>query len=474
MATSALLLLTLTALCVTIGADTDCSCNCKDAEHCTVGNYAAPSIQVIATTQQRSSTYQFWDWEHINLALSTGDIQKDLMCYAHSKNKKYGVIVKAQVNTNFFTTTLETNKTDNSTHYETKTNFLWWISKNVVQKLKCKTVDVLTLDMLDLLKHPGNLTGEMLGEFIQDVHKAIIETEGKPKLICVLPWEPVCIGDDKATQDCDIITSKVNAYCDYYMTSPDSFLDYTDGSACKARATVPFTKLVLGIDEYMSKGLNPRFLIVGIPWHGYDYTCTAAPGTTQTCKLPPLENTTRCDLSGRKKRKIGELLLAKPIIIEQTISHEWSDIYFAPYYFYMETVQGDSSTVTHQVWFEDIRSLIYKYIFVKDMQLAGVSIWYADDLQYNSSVKYVDPFDKQMWGWVKHNLFGEGMRRVLPKDCAVKVAGASVGCLILGLVVGLIVAYFVFVRCKTSYPGRLQLKPPFLGDHEFRDEDPLS
>ena len=29
----------------------------------------------------------------------------------------------------------------------------------------------------------------------------------------------------------------------------------------------------LGYDQYINIGINPKKLVMGIPWYGYDYTC---------------------------------------------------------------------------------------------------------------------------------------------------------------------------------------------------------
>ena len=60
------------------------------------------------------------------------------------------------------------------------------------------------------------------------------------QILCVMPWKPPCY--DK---NCGITPSLVR-YCDAVILNSESFDTYCPDDACRARATVPFTKLYIG------------------------------------------------------------------------------------------------------------------------------------------------------------------------------------------------------------------------------------
>lgn len=44
-------------------------------------------------------------------------------------------------------------------------------------------------------------------------------------------------------------------------------------SECIAAANAPFNQTLTGYRDYIKMGINPKKLVMGVPWYGYDYTC---------------------------------------------------------------------------------------------------------------------------------------------------------------------------------------------------------
>ena len=101
--------------------------------------------------------------------------------------------------------------------------------------------------------------------------------------------------------------------------------------------------------EYAVSRIDPAKINLGIPNYGYDWT------------LPFTEGAPRA-------RTIGNIEA-----VQQAVE-KGAEIYFdetaqAPYYFYVE------DGVTHEVWFEDVRSISSKFALIEEFGLLGAGYW---------------------------------------------------------------------------------------------------
>lgn len=95
---------------------------------------------------------------------------------------------------------------------------------------------------------------------------------------------------------------------------------------------------------------------------------------------------------------------------------------------------------------------------------SGMVIWTADDL----STKSTD--DAAEWNWILHNLFSTGDIEHHSLDMAGTIAGISVGCFVLGTLLGFAFGCAV-MRRRMQRKG---LRLPFHRDEEetdFHDDD---
>ncbi|PVD33760.1 hypothetical protein C0Q70_05020 [Pomacea canaliculata] len=185
---------------------------------------------------------------------------------------------------------------------------------------------------------------------------------------------------------------------------PDSYLDTADQQRCEAVPTIPFTEFIYGIEQYLN--LNRIPLVVGIPWHGYDYTC----------ELLKLQNTDgTCDITKHRKRMSLAAIHEENYFDQKKVTTD--QLTQAAYLTYPEK----DTSVHHLVWFENADTLTIKYKIVN----------------------------------------------LLPvKDT---VAGAAIGCLLLGTALGITFTCIALRRCKRSPPKR-----PFKLDEAVDDfhDDP--
>lgn len=105
------------------------------------------------------------------------------------------------------------------------------------------------------------------------------------------------------------------------------------------------------INNYLSRGIPPRKLSLGVPYYGYDW--------------PTIDSTLRSATTGP-----GTAILyttAKERAAQY--GRRWDAQSSTPYYIY------DIDSWWHQVWYDDEESLGLKYDLVKMKGLAGIGIW---------------------------------------------------------------------------------------------------
>jgi spore germination protein len=102
--------------------------------------------------------------------------------------------------------------------------------------------------------------------------------------------------------------------------------------------------------EYAKSVMNPKKIIMGINLYGYDWTLPYAKGAKFAKAISPVE--------------------AIDIASANNVSIQYDEKDEAPFYQYV-----DNQTNTHEVWFEDLRSMDAKFQLVKDYGLGGISYW---------------------------------------------------------------------------------------------------
>ncbi len=120
---------------------------------------------------------------------------------------------------------------------------------------------------------------------------------------------------------------------------------YTYGPAM---AVAPINK-VRQVVEYALTRIPAEKINLGIPNYGYDWTLPFVRGTSKATTIGNIE--------------------AVQIAIQRGADILFDEISQAPYFNYI------LDNVTHEVWFEDVRSLSAKFNLVKEYGLRGMSYW---------------------------------------------------------------------------------------------------
>ena len=120
---------------------------------------------------------------------------------------------------------------------------------------------------------------------------------------------------------------------------------YTHGPAM---AVAPLNK-VREVVEYALTKIPAEKINLGIPNYGYDWTLPYVKGTS-------------------KARTIGNIE-AVQLAISQGVSIQFDEVAQAPFFTYVQ------NGLTHEVWFEDARSIYGKFGLVQEYGLRGMSYW---------------------------------------------------------------------------------------------------
>lgn len=120
---------------------------------------------------------------------------------------------------------------------------------------------------------------------------------------------------------------------------------YTYGPAM---AVAPLNK-VRQVVEYAVTRIPPQKISLGIPNYGYDWTLPYVRGASRATTIGNIE--------------------AVQIAVANNTSISFDETAQSPYFNYTQNGR------THEVWFEDVRSLLAKYELVEEFGLRGIGCW---------------------------------------------------------------------------------------------------
>ena len=120
---------------------------------------------------------------------------------------------------------------------------------------------------------------------------------------------------------------------------------YTYGPAM---AVAPLNK-VRQVVEYALTEIPAGKINLGIPNYGYDWTLPFVRGESKAVTIGHVQ--------------------AVQIAIEQGVEIRFDEVAQSPFF------QYEREGKLHEVWFEDVRSMLAKYRLVKEYNLKGIGVW---------------------------------------------------------------------------------------------------
>ncbi|XP_075792474.1 di-N-acetylchitobiase isoform X2 [Pelodiscus sinensis] len=181
-------------------------------------------------------------------------------------------------------------------------------------------------------------------------------------------WSPACV--DKRCYN----YSGIADACDFLfvMSYDEQSQIWTD---CIAGANAPYNQTLDGYDSYINMNIEPKKLVMGVPWYGYDYKCLNL-SKELVCFLPniPFRGAPCSDAAGSQ--------VPYRVIMKQVNSSIsgilWDEEQKAPYYDYKDPLGN-----YHQVWYDDPQSISLKALYAKKRGLRGIGMWNGNCLDYS-------------------------------------------------------------------------------------------
>ncbi|CAK6441290.1 unnamed protein product [Pipistrellus nathusii] len=348
-----------------LGAGADCPC--RDPALCQPVRRRPDSEVFVFDVGDK--TWKSYDWSQITTVALFGKYDSELMCYAHSKGAR--VVLKGDVSL----------KNIINPHFRTS-----WIAQQV-NLAKTQYMDGINIDIeqeVNFLSPEYDALTALVKETTDTFHR---EIEGSQVTFDVA-WSPKCID-----RRCYNYTGIADA-CDFlFVMSYDEQSQIW--SECIAAANAPYNQTINAYDDYIKMGINPKKLVMGLPWYGYDYTClTLSEDHVCTIAKVPFRGAPCSDAAGRQ--------VPYKIIMKQVKSSLsgilWDENQKSPYYNYK-----DPAGHFHQVWYDNPKSISLKTAYIQTWGLRGIGMWNANCLDYSGDA-VAKQQTEEMWEALKPKL----------------------------------------------------------------------
>ncbi|KAK1806006.1 hypothetical protein P4O66_013055 [Electrophorus voltai] len=323
-------------------------------------------------------SWKLYDWSKVTTIAAFGKYDAELMCYAHSNGAR---LVLKEIKRFGHSFTGDVPLPD---MVEDAKRTAW--IKEKLNLAKIQFMDGINIDIEQAVEESSPeyyaLTA-LVKETTDMFHKEIPGSQ----VSFDVAWSPKCI--DKRCYDYTAIADS----CDllFVMSYDEQSQIWED---CIAMANAPFNQTLAAYDQYIAMKVDPKKLVMGVPWYGYDYLCLNF-SQEGICTIPkvPFRGAPCSDASGRQ---IPYSTLMKQINSSMS-GRLWDEIQLAPYYNYK-----DNKGKVHQLWYDDPESISLKAAYVGQQSLRGIGMWNGNLLDYSD-----DPVAKQqsadMWNALTPN-----------------------------------------------------------------------
>ncbi|XP_061738995.1 di-N-acetylchitobiase-like [Nerophis ophidion] len=312
-------------------------------------------------------TWKWYDWSVVTTVATFGKYDGELMCHAHSKGAR--VVLKGDVH--LASIVDQSNRTA-------------WITE-MVDLARRQFMDGINLDIEQAVEE-GSPEYSALTDLVKETTEAFHKQIPGSQVSFDVAWSPQCV--DKRCYDYVAIADS----CDLLFV-----MSYDEQSQilgdCIAMANSPVTQTLGGYDQYLKISVDPKKLLMGVPWYGYDYPCInfTQDGVCYVAEVP-FRGAPCSDAAGKQKtyKWINKQMSSS------LSGRLWDDKQQAPYFNYK-----DPKGQIHQVWYDDPESICLKTHAVQSKGLRGVGMWNANILDYSD-----DPVARQQSAAMWNALFG--------------------------------------------------------------------
>jgi len=351
------MLFALFFLLVVIVPSLNAKCTCQDAALC---NPITTGPRKEFFVFQYPNGYEGYDWNTITTVGAFGDIfDPQLICTAH----KAGARV-------VFGAFYPPNQLNNASNRAT------WISQQIA-KVVDAGADGLNFDVEDAIADNSE-NRRLLNVLVNETKTALLAANPHYQLTFDVAWSPKCI-DGRCYDFLGL--SKIVEFLivmDYDMRSQIF-------GPCIASANSPPALISDGMHAFLDLGIPSDQLVLGLPWYGYDYPCLSL--TDDVCKIAevPFRGVNCSDAAGKQRPFSNLLAQLNQTGIVPTLDAGLESLW----YNYVDS----STKQSHQVWFDDPKTLQYKVQWGKTNKLRGVSMWTGNFVDF---ARFPEA-SRQMW-----------------------------------------------------------------------------
>ncbi|XP_068098553.1 di-N-acetylchitobiase-like [Hyperolius riggenbachi] len=333
------------------------ACPCSDPALCDPIQHSRDlEVYVFHVTDKNWIHY---DWTQVTTVASFAPYDAELMCFAHSKGARYvltgNVPLKSIVDIK--------QRAD-------------WISEKV-KLAKSQYMDGINLDIEEPVS-PDTPEYYALTDLVMATVEAFHVLIPGSQVTFDAPWAPYCMGGRCYNYPAIAESSDFLLVMSYDI-------QFRVWAECIAGANAAFNQTITGYEQFLSLGINPKKLVMGVPWYGYDYVCLL------------LTEDNKCTLKkwafevAPWSAAVGNQVGYSTIMKQVNGSRLWDDEQKAPFYNYKDTQGHD-----HQVWYDDPQSISLKVDYIKKFGLRGIGMWHADLLDYSDD-PVAQQQSKDMW-----------------------------------------------------------------------------
>lgn len=330
------------------------SCPCKTAALCKPISDTTRKEIFVFSLRNRPSSWAKFDWRKITTVVTVGYVSQELMCLAHENGARIATIA------NFPLANL-TNSNDRAR----------WITDQL-QVVTTNFYDGTNIDFEDVILQNQADRRDAYTELVRDTNAAFKKAHSSYQVTVDVAWSPTCI--DLRCYDIRSLAAASDFL--FVMAYDEQSQIFGD---CVAMANSDLNKTSQGLLEYMSLGVSPNQLVLGVPWYGYNYPCLSM-SQNDVCALRhvPFRGVACSDAAGHQidYRDIYPLL-----VNGSTSGRKWDTLALSPYFNYKDTSTGDM----HQVRYDDPQSLGLKTKLAVHLGLRGMGTWNIDSLDYSNA-----------------------------------------------------------------------------------------
>jgi len=342
------------------------TCSCSNPEWCKPINRTAEKEVFVFSVRNDESHWKHFDWDVLTTVVMFGYLNQSLMCLAHS----HGVKVVMLANNN--------KKTMLSPKLRKE-----WVD-DIVEKTEANFLDGINFDFEEEVLKNDSAVREAYTLAVAETYSALKSRSLHYQITVDVAWKPNVDSRFYGYRNLSEVTDFL-----FVMAYDEQSQIYGD---CVAGPNSGLDRAKLGLETYImdpSYNIDPRKLVLGVPWYGYVYQCLQLSGELCFIKKVPFRGVACSDAAGRQY-DYGYLYKTLMTMPE---AYTWNTSSSTPYFTHSDWMAG----TIHQVQFDDPHSLSLKYKLAQVMGLRGVGVWNIDSLDYTDTAMGED-IRRKMFG----------------------------------------------------------------------------